>query len=631
VKNNLISTALTRLRHSSGGELATSAYTILEPLKWLTGCVLTIIAVHFTLNLGALNQPHTHSIALIDLGTLFILGSALVLLFRSKVPDNKAQPFGAIIYFVTVLNIIATELLRRKNIDIIYLPFVLISAGVVLLSSAWFVSALSFSIALALPTVLVCTPKSQMAVVLTMLFAGIVISASVFASRVRSHRRIVALRQRDRDQTHSLKEALASLEDKFREHRDMDQRRQELEDQLRQAQKLEAVGVLAGGVAHDMNNVLGAITSVVSLATDRVPLEDPLRQDLEDILSAARRGSTLTRNLLGFARQGTHCHERFQLNETVPSVLRLLQRTISKQVELSFTVASDLDDVEGDSGQMSHVLMNLCINSVDAIAGNGKLSVTVRNRQMSEPAAAKLDLIPGRYVEIRVDDTGQGIPADVLNRVFEPFFSTKSRTERSGLGLSMAYGTVKEYGGAISIESFVGRGTQVSVFLPSLPAKCQSKRPPSVHPPAFLESRQHILLVDDEPLLRTAGKRLILGMGFSVITAANGAEAVAAYRMHQDLVALVILDVAMPVMSGIDCFRRLKEVNSDVCVLIASGYSQNGDVDGLLAAGAAGYLGKPYDKRELHRAIVQALSIKTSSSQMVPGSARLPRTGSENL
>ncbi len=631
MKRNLISTALTRLRHSSGGELATSAYTVLEPLKWLTGCVLAIIAVHVTLRFGDLTQPHARSIALVDFGTLLVLAPAFVLLIRAKVPDDKAQPFGGTVYLVTVLNIVATELLRRRNIDIIYLPLVLISAGIVLLSPAWFVTALSFSIALALPTVLVYTPKSQVPVMLTMMFAGLVISASVFASRIRSHRRIVALRQRDRDQTHSLKEALASLEDKFREHRDMDQRRQDLEDQLRQAQKLEAVGVLAGGVAHDMNNVLGAITSVVSLATDRVPVEDPLRQDLEDILSAARRGSTLTRNLLGFARQGTHCRERFQLSETVPSVLRLLQRTISKQVELAFTIATDLDDVEGDSGQMSHVLMNLCINSVDAITGTGKLLVTVRNRDMSVLAAEKLDLIPGRYVEIRVEDTGQGIPSDVLNRVFEPFFSTKSRTERSGLGLSMAYGTVKEYGGAIVINSVVGRGTEVSVLLPSLPAICQSKRPPSVHPPTHLEGRQHVLLVDDEPLLRSAGKRLIVGMGYSVITAANGAEAVAAYRMHQDLIALVILDVAMPVMSGIDCFRRLKEVNPEVCVLIASGYAKNSDVDGLLAAGAAGYLGKPYDKRELHMAIGQALSIRSSASLMLPGVARLPRTGSENL
>ncbi len=628
---NLIPTALTRIRHSSGGELATSAFTIIEPLKWLTGCVLAIIAVHVALNFGDLSQPHAQTIILIDIGTLLILGPALMVLVRAKVPELRAPLFAAMVYLVTVLNIVATEVLQKKTIDIIYLPFVLIAAGVVLLSPVWFVSAISFTIALAIPTVLVITPRPQIPVVLTMMFAGLVISASVFTSRVRSHRRISALRQRDQDQKQSLKEALLSLEEQFREHREMEQRRQKLEDQLRQAQKLEAVGVLAGGIAHDMNNVLGAITSVVSLATDRVPVEDPLRQDLEDILSAARRGSTLTRNLLGFARQGTHCRERFQLSDTVPSVVRLLQRTISKQVELSFAVAADLDDVQGDPGQMSHVLMNLCINSVDAIVGTGRLGVTVRNRPLAEIAAQKLALNPGRYVEICVEDTGQGIAPDVLPRVFEPFFSTKSSTERSGLGLSMAYGTVKEYGGAITIDSAVGRGTRISVFLPSLPSKSKSQHPPSVHPPAHLDNRRHILLVDDEPLLRSAGKRLILGMGFDVITAANGAEAVAAYRMHQELIALVILDVAMPVMSGIDCFRRLKEVNRDICVLIASGYAKHGDVDGLLAAGAVGYLGKPYDRRELYRAIGQALSIRTSAPQLIPGTTLLPRTGSENL
>lgn len=593
--------------------------------------MLAVIAVHVMLNVGDLSNTRARQIALLDLATLAFMAPALILQIRGKVPGSKAQLFGVMVYVVTVLNVIVSELLRRQAIDIMYLPFVLIGAGTVLISPAWLVATLSFTMALAIPTVWAVSPRPQALTISTMMFAGLVISVSVFTSRIRSHRRIRSLRERDREQALSLKEALSTLEDKFREHRGMEERRQKLEDQLRQAQKLEAVGVLAGGVAHDMNNVLGAITSVVSLATDRVPAEDPLRQDLEDILSAARRGSTLTRNLLGFARQGTHCRERFQLSDMVPSVVRLLQRTISKQVEVSYAVASDLDDVQGDPGQMSHVLMNLCINSVDAIVGAGRLGVTVRNHALDESAAQKFSLGLGRYVEICVEDTGNGIAADVLPRVFEPFFSTKASTERSGLGLSMAYGTVKEYGGAIVIDSIVGRGTKVSVYLPSLPTKTRSQQPPSVHPPADLNDRHHILLVDDEPLLRSAGKRLILGLGFDVITAANGAEAVAAYRMHQDMIALVILDVAMPVMSGVECFRRLQEVNREVCVLIASGYAKSGDVDSLLAAGAAGYLGKPYDRRELYRAIGHALSIRTSSALLIPGAPLLSPTGSETL
>jgi len=601
----------------------------MEPLKWLMGCVLAVIATQLVLraNLG-LSQKYA-SITRIDIATFVIIAVASLPAIRRRIPANRTHLYATSLYAVTVVNVLSSELLRRETVDIVFLPFVLIGAGSILVSVPWYLAAVCFTLSATIPTILSVTPHTHVPLVWTTLIAGLVISGSVFTSRIRSHRRILALRKRDREQAQSLKEALCTVEDQFREHREMDQRRQQLEDQLRQAQKLEAVGVLAGGVAHDMNNVLGAITSVVSLATDRVPEGDPLRQDLDDILSAARRGSTLTRNLLGFARQGTHCRERFNLGETVPSVMRLLTRTISKQVELNYDVAQELDEVLGDPGQMSHVLMNLCINSVDAIIGPGRLKVLIRNHPLTEGAECqRMSLSPGRYVEISVEDTGQGIAPELLPRVFEPFFTTKSSAERSGLGLSMAYGTVKEYGGAISIESVVGRGTKVSVYLPSMLGRSQSQRPPSVHPPANTDSRHHILLVDDEPLLRSAGKRLILAMGFEVITAANGAEGVAAYRMHQDRIALVILDVAMPVMSGIDCFRRLKEVNPDICVLIASGYSKSGEVDNLLTAGACGYLGKPYDKRELNRAIGQALRLRASSALPIPAGPMLYPTSS---
>ena len=629
MNSNLISNAITRLRQSSGEELASASYLIFEPVKWLTGCVLIVISIHVALSAGHTHDAAWLKLTLIDACTLVTLGATLLPSVRARIPNDKAQLFAGFVYLVNVVNVVASELIRRQTQDILFLPFVLISAGVVLPSLVWFVGAVTFTMALAILTALAVTPGAQLPLVLTVLAAGAIIATAFFASRRRSHRRILELRKRDREHSQSLKQALESLDEQFRQHREMDQRRQQLEDQLRQAQKLEAIGVLAGGVAHDMNNVLGAITSVVSLAADRVPVGDPLRQDLEDILSAARRGSTLTRNLLGFARQGTHCRERFRLGDTVPSVVRLLKRTISKQVELTYNVADDLDEVLGDPGQMSHVLMNLCINSADAIAGAGRLSVVVRNHVVTTTSAPTASLNPGRFVEISVEDTGQGIADDVLPRVFEPFFSTKSSTERSGLGLSMAYGTVKEYGGSIFIESAVGRGTKVSVYLPSLPGRTPSQRPASVHPPANLDGKHHILLVDDEPLLRSAGKRLIATMGFEVITAANGAEAVAAYRMHQDDIALVILDVAMPVMSGIDCFRRMRELNPEVCVLIASGYAKSGQVDKLLSAGAAGYLGKPYDKRELYRAIGQALSLRTSSELLIPHAPLLCPTGSE--
>ena len=623
-----ISNELTKRRSSPGGDTLTHAYAIAEPLKWLTGCVFAIISVHLALNIGELSQRNAQLIALTDLISLSVLTFALVPLVRGQVTGSSVHWLGVLVNVVTVLNIVCSELIRRKTIDVIYVPFVIIGTGAILLSPLGYTIAIVLTLAVSIPTVLVVVPAHQVASVLTMFFAGVVISASVFASRVRSHSRVVVLRERDQEQTNSLQSALLTVEEQFREHRDMQERRQQLEDQLRQAQKLEAIGVLAGGVAHDMNNVLGAITSVASLAIDRVTADDSLRQDLDDILSAARRGSTLTRNLLGFARQGTHVRERFQLGGTVQSVMRLMKSTVSKQIELLYSVAPDLDDVEGDAGQMSHALMNLCINGVDAVVGNGRLSVTVKNRVIDQAEAEKFKIDPGRYVEICIEDTGSGIAPEVLPHVFEPFFSTKSRNERSGLGLSMVYGTVKEYGGDISIQSTVGHGTRVTVLLPSRPSQIASERPASVSPPASLDQRRCILLVDDEPMLRSAGKRLITAMGFEVITAANGAEGAAAYRQHRDQIALVILDVAMPVMSGVECFRRLRELNPDVCVLVASGFAKHGDVDALLSAGAAGYLGKPYDRRELYSAIRLALNISQSSSVMIASAGLLPPTGS---
>jgi len=614
-------------RGVSSGTPSTHVYTIIEPLKWLTGCVFAIVAVHLVLNVGDLSRRDARLIAVADLVTLTLLSVSLLPIVRNRVRKSRAETLGLVVFGVTLLNILYSEAIRQRMIDVIYVPFLIIGASAVLLSTTAYLVVVGLSLAPSVPLIILLAPREQATALLTVLFAGTMISASVFVSRVRGHQRIVNLRQRDREQANSLQAALLTLEEQLHEHREMQQKRQQLEDQLRQSQKLEAVGVLAGGVAHDMNNVLGAITSVASLALERAKHDDELHQDLADILTAARRGSTLTRNLLGFARQGTHVRERFQLADTIQSVIRLMTSSVSKQIELSYDVEPGLDDIQGDSGQMSHALMNLCINSVDAIMGAGKITVTARNKYIDPARADKLEIEPGRYVELRVQDTGAGIAPELLPRVFEPFFSTKARNERSGLGLSMVYGTVKEAGGAVKIQSTLGQGTSVSMLLPSLAATAVAQRPASVHPAAHADQRRHILLVDDEPMLRSAGKRLISAMGFEVITAGNGAEAAAAYRLQRDEIALVILDVAMPVMSGVECFRRLRELDPNVCVLIASGFARHGDVDTLLAAGAAGYLGKPYDRRELQNAIRQALNLAQSGSMAVASLGVVPRAG----
>jgi signal transduction histidine kinase/FixJ family two-component response regulator len=520
----------------------------------------------------------------------------------------------------TTLNILLSAAVRNSMIELVYVPIVLVVTGSIVSSPFWLTLIAMAVLLPTIPLALHLLPNAFWVEYFVALAASLATMVSLFANRRRFFQHIARLRSSDLELAGSLKEALMRSELQLRERQQTDLRRQELEDQLRQAQKLEAVGVLAGGVAHDMNNVLGAITSIASLATDRIEPNSSLNQDINDILAAARRGSALTRNLLGFARQGTRLAERFRMEATIDSIVHLLRRTVSKQIELHVDAGAELDDIVADQGQLSHVLMNLCINAVDATQGRGTIVIRATNLSIDSDFALMHDIPVGRYIELSVEDDGCGIPADVLPHVFEPFFSTKSSSERSGLGLSMVYGTVRDHGGAVTVESIPGRGTKVRIFLPS-----QMKRPASVAPAAVrairpTETRRAILLVDDEPLLRSAGRRIIKGIGLEALVAANGAEAVAVFRRQHETIALVILDVAMPIMGGRDCFWRLREIDPEIPVLVASGYAKHGDVDELLAAGATGYLSKPYDRDQMTTAIHRclALSLTPKASQPIP-------------
>lgn len=582
---------------------------VLDSVKWLSAAVtLLMLGWLGWLLFGKRAAPNPIELAL-DLVVVGVNSTLSLVLFRRSLQPRWAHVAAAVMTLPATLAILLSAVLNRDAYELAYVPLVLVATGAIVLSSSWLAFIAS---AVAIPTIPIAIqllPPEFRFHYFTTLLAALALMLSVFVNRRRVHQHVMSLRTSDLKLASSLKEALERSELRLRERQQTDLRRQELEDQLRQAQKLEAVGVLAGGVAHDMNNVLGAITSIASLASDRIEINSPLHQDIGDILAAARRGSALTRNLLGFARQGTRITERFRMEATVDSIAHLLRRTISKQIDLRVESGPELDDIVGDQGQLSHVLMNLCINAVDATQGRGTITIRAANLWIDSELALMHDIPVGRYIELIVEDDGCGIPADVLPRVFEPFFSTKSSNERSGLGLSMVYGTVRDHGGAVAIESIVGQGTKVRVFLPS-----QVKRPASVAPAAVrairpTDTRRTILLVDDEPLLRSAGRRIIKTIGFDALVAANGAEAVAVFRRQHESIALVILDVAMPIMGGRDCFWRLREIDPDIPVLVASGYAKHGDVDELLAAGATGYLSKPYDRDQMATAIHRCLAL----------------------
>lgn len=583
--------------------------SVLSAVKWLSLSLTVAFFGYFVAHLFEEEQSWTNALLVLDLAAGGVNLALALGLFLKRIPARWAHPVGAMMALVTAANILLSALARGTFVDLVYVPCLVVGIAAIMLSPYWLAFVSAAILSMAIPVALYVLPSTDVLDYVVSLTAGFLLALSVFVNRLRSHRHVVQLRSSDLRLAGSLRDALERSELRLREQQQTDRRRQELEDQLRQAQKLEAIGVLAGGVAHDMNNVLGAITSIASLASDRIDVGSPLNQDIDDILAAARRGSALTRNLLGFARQGTRLKERFHIEATIESIAHLLRRTISKQVELNVDTTSDLDDIVGDTGQISHVLMNLCINAVDATQGRGTITIRAANLWVDSELALLRDIPVGRYIELSVEDNGCGIPPDVLSRVFEPFFSTKSSNERSGLGLSMVYGTVKDHGGAVVIDSTVGCGTKVRVFLPSQLRKPASVAPPSVRAVRPTETRRTILLVDDEPLLRSAGRRIIKTIGFEALVAANGAEAVAVFRRQHEGIALVILDVAMPVMGGRDCFWRLREIDPDIPVLVASGYAKHGDVDELLAAGATGYLSKPYDREQMTTAIHRCLSL----------------------
>jgi signal transduction histidine kinase/ActR/RegA family two-component response regulator len=384
------------------------------------------------------------------------------------------------------------------------------------------------------------------------------------------------------------------------ENAEAQERQKKLEMQLQQSQKMEAIGTLAGGVAHDMNNILGIIMSSASLLGQSVPKGDARMDDIDNILSACRRGRDLTRNLLGFARKGTYVKDIIDLNEVVEQSKKLLGPIINKNIQIVTKLDGALYQIYGDRSQIEQTLMNICINAAEAISTAGTITISTRNcGNMDAAAMEEHGLYSGDYAVIEVRDTGCGIDAETLRHVFEPFFTTKQPGRGTGLGLSMAYGTVKNHGGGIEIKSSVGQGTALTIMLPALVSEQRVKvqrRISAIPPPA---AGKNILLVDDEPLIRSSTKRLLQSLGYNVMIAESGEKAIQMYREAKGRISLVILDFVMPGMDGAETFVHLKELNPNAKIVISSGYSRDGNIETLLEKGAVGFLQKPFDVEQI--------------------------------
>src|SRR5947199_809748 len=380
-----------------------------------------------------------------------------------------------------------------------------------------------------------------------------------------------------------------------------------LEQQLRQAQKMEAVGRLAGGVAHDFNNILTAITGHAELLLEDLGLHDPRRADVDEIRRSAERAAGLTRQLLAFSRQQVLQPKVVDVNALVLDMDKLLRRLIGEDVELATVLDPALGRVKADPGQLEQVIVNLAVNARDAMPDGGKLTLETRNIDFDSSYTLEHSLVkPGPYVQLTVSDSGIGMDEETQAHAFEPFFTTKPRGQGTGLGLAMVYGTVKQSGGFIWVYSEPGHGATFKIYLPRVdtPTEPATLPAPTVQPARGSET---VLLAEDEPAVRAIAQQALERHGYTVLAAPSGAAALALAAQHAATIDLLLTDVVMPGMSGRDLADRLTAQRPGIRVLYISGYTDTAIVrHGMLEPGLA-YLQKPCRPHALVRKVREVL------------------------
>jgi two-component system cell cycle sensor histidine kinase/response regulator CckA len=384
-----------------------------------------------------------------------------------------------------------------------------------------------------------------------------------------------------------------------------------LEMQLRQAQKMEAVGRLAGGVAHDFNNLLTAMLGSADLVLETLAPSAPERDDVKEIRKAALRAGELTRQLLAFSRQQVLAPQVLDLNALVANIEKLLQRLIGEDVELRTALAPDLGAVKADPGQMEQVIANLVVNARDAMPAGGRLTIETANAELDQAYVEQhFPAQPGSYVLLAVSDTGTGMDAETKSHIFEPFFTTKEKGKGTGLGLATVYGVVKQSAGYIWVYSEPGQGTAFKIYLPRVrETPAPARRGPA--PVARLSGSETVLLVEDDEMVRGLMSRTLTNRGYTVLVASNGAEALPQAESHRGALHLLVTDVVMPGMSGREVAQRVVALRPEVKVLYLSGYTDDAIVrHGMLEPGIA-FLQKPFTPDALARKVREVLDARS--------------------
>jgi len=377
-----------------------------------------------------------------------------------------------------------------------------------------------------------------------------------------------------------------------------EEERARLQEQLFHAQKMKAIGTLAGGMAHDFNNLLGVILGYASLVRRRLPPANPLQEPVSMMERSAQRGAELTSQLLQFARQETFRVERLDIGEVVGQVLRIVTETFDRRIRIETRLAPGLPCIGGDPGQIELALLNLCINARDAMPAGGTLTIETSVVIFGgEGAPCPPHCVPGEYVRLVVRDTGVGMEPELLHRIFEPFFTTKEPGKGSGLGLATVYGIVTSHGGFVQATSQIGRGSEFTLHLPVVPRHVG----PSVQtPPAQAEVKNGaVLVVDDEPFMLAFAEEALQELGYQALTAESGKQACEIYAQRTAEIDCVLLDMVMSDLSGFETQEALRVINPGVKVILVSGYSSGAEADRARESGAARFLPKPYTVESL--------------------------------
>jgi signal transduction histidine kinase/ActR/RegA family two-component response regulator len=387
--------------------------------------------------------------------------------------------------------------------------------------------------------------------------------------------------------------------------------KRQLEDDLRQSQKMEALGRLAGGVAHDFNNLLTVIKGHSELITDRLPDKDPLHGSGQQIRKAADRAASLTRQMLAFSRRQALEPTVFDMNSLVADMYKLLKRLIHEDIEFTFRAGESLGRIKADTGQVEQVLLNLAVNASDAMPRGGKLVIETRN-VVVDPVAVKSrpTVEPGLYVMLAVTDTGVGMSAETQARIFEPFFTTKESGKGTGLGLATVYGVVKQSGGFIWVDSTPGSGSRFEVYLPRVEQDI-TPNPAEELAPAKARAAATVLLAEDEEAVRMLAFEFLTAAGYRVYVASDGERALQIAENLNEPIHALVTDVVMPKMRGPELAKRLRVTRPDLKVVFMSGYLEQTD-GGEDFTGSASFLQKPFSKDVLVRQVSASLAGETS-------------------